>query len=148
MGYLTPMLFRNDDIHLLKEDPEALDKIYSACQNTKPVDMSLQGNFRRKPWWAFWKKKEWGCSCGGAIDSLGTAHADQKRVIVVYGNTWSDITHEYVIRKFGILGEKPRMDDIMLDYLESCANIAYDDAKDLKKFISEYRKGQKNANAK
>jgi len=148
MGYLTPMLFRNDDIHLLKEDPQALEKILDACNDTKPKEYSLQGNFRRKPWWAFWKKKEWGCSCGQAIDSLGTAHADQNRVIVVYGNTWSDITHEYMIRKYGILDEKPRMDDTMLDYLESCADIAYRDAKDLKKFISECRKEKKNEDAK
>lgn len=147
MGYLTPMLFRNDDIHMLDQDPDTLDKIYSACQIQQHTDISLLGNWRRKPWWAFWKKKEWGCSCGNAIDSLGTRHADENRVIVVYRNTWADITHEYNIRRFTMLKEKPRMDGIMLDYLESCANIAYKDAKDLKKFISEYRKEQKNANA-
>jgi hypothetical protein len=148
MGYLTPMLFRNDDIHMLKEDPEALDKIYSACQTPRPTDISLQGNFRRKPWWAFWKKKEWGCSCGGAVESLGTRHADENRVIVVYGNTWSDISFEYVNRKFNKFDPTVRMDKIMLDYLETCANIALDDAMALKKYITDYRKEHKNENVK
>ena len=148
MGYLTPILLRNDDIHLLKEDPLALDKLLDACRETKQKDYSLQGNFRRKPWWAFWKKKEWGCSCGGAIDSLGTGHADENRVIVVHGNTWSDISREYCARRFSMLGEKPRMDDTMLDYLDTCASIAINDAKSLKKFISDYRKEKKNEDGK
>lgn len=143
MGYLTPILIRNDDLDLLKEDPQAIDKIYSACIADTEHSISLQRYRTRKHWWQFWKprvSKNWCSSSGDAINSLGPQHADANRVLVVYGNTWCDIDQEYFKRKYNHNNEPIRNDKIMLDYLESCADIAAQSAKSLKKYITEYRK--------
>lgn len=71
MGYLTPILIRNDDANELlnnKMQKQICEKIYNATCDRHP--QSIAFNYPKG-----------GVACN-AIESLGNAHADEQRVIV------------------------------------------------------------------
>lgn len=147
MGYLTPILFYNDSIHEIKEDPTINDKLYCAAmfdghenhggQVLSDGHLHISYTGFRKNWFdrfmekLGWKRtriprKQW---TGGGSFAIGlrTEHADCPRTLVVYGNTWIDLSEAlYHIEKF-----KDR------DYFKTCLKIAENQVKELKKQLKE-----------
>ncbi len=149
MGYLTPILFYNDSIHEIREDPTINDKLYSAAMfdgmtarsfgthvSRRQLDISYTAF--RKTWldkvmgFFGWKRsrapsrKQWR---GGGSFAIGlpTQHADCDRVLVIRGNGWIDLTDAlYRMDAYG--------DD---DYFKSCLTVAERYVKELKKQLKE-----------
>ncbi len=108
MGFLTPILIRNDSVDLLRENAqEAMNQIFDACMQ-REEDYFGVGNH------------------ANPIESLGTAHADEWRVIVVKGNSWIDLSR--------IAFSK---DNKLTDYTKSCFDCAAQIVKILRKKIKD-----------
>jgi len=128
MGYLTPLLFRNDSLDMLKKDPDTLNKIESACHSLEKSAISLV-SYSKSPWWKFWKKQENKGICCNPIESLGTRHADDSRVIVIYGNSWIDLYDEIWKHEKGSIELDHKIDKTHMSYLKKCIKIAKDTIK-------------------
>lgn len=114
MGFLTPILFRNDSVdHLKRHAEETMEQIFDACLDNKPRSLGVKGH----------------CN---PMESLGTQHADTARVIVVMGNTWLDISD---------IAYGNREKNSITNHEEGCFNIAADVIKRLRKKIKEWKKG-------
>lgn len=72
MGFLTPVLIRNDALSDL-EDKSFLARLIAACVNRKSQSISAY-------------------SFSNAVECLGTRHADEPRLLVVKGNTMIEIS--------------------------------------------------------
>lgn len=120
MGFLTPILFRNDSIHVLKNKKmqgQICEKIFSACCNREKRDIAFhhpEGGIEVNP-----------------VISLGCKHADEQRTIVVFGNTWIDLSEQ----AWG------KLDSNHLDYLKDCIKIAKQDLAKLTKKIKALENG-------
>jgi hypothetical protein len=134
MGYLTPILIRNDSLGIIQDSPETLKKIISACQNPDEGSLSLH-YWTKPPWWKFWEKpKRMMSGDCNPMESLGTRHADISRVIVVSGNTWIDLSGE--IWKHGNYPNKEhREDETHFNYIVSCIKIAKETIKQLETIL-------------
>jgi hypothetical protein len=150
MGSLTPILFYNDSIQMIMEDPTINRRLYNATAfNGNPLsatdagivlsDGNLHISYRghRKTWLdkimekIGWKRidvsrKHW--SGGGSFAiGLKTMHADCPRTIVIYGNTWIDLSDA--------LGDMKKYKD--REYFKDCLQIADEQVKTLKKQLKE-----------
>lgn len=125
MGFLTPFLFRNDSIHELKNKKIAkqiVEKIIESCSQHKPH--SLSTNYPNG-----------GGSCN-AVECLGTGHMDESRLILIYGNTWLDLSRETY--------ELSKSHDVHKKFLKDAAKIAERELKLLKKALKNLEE-KKNA---
>jgi len=113
MGYLTPILIRNDSAHMLRDgklQKQICKKLYYATVEYEASSISINypgGGVNINP-----------------IETLGTAHADVRRVIVISGNDWIDLSREAY-----------KYDVEPTEYLRECLRIAERDVKTLKKRI-------------
>ena len=131
MGYLTPILFRNDSGHMLNKSPdEVIQAIKRAMMSHEDKSYSVR-YVRKRKWYQFWKPKKTvtGVDCN-PIEALGTRHADQDSVIVLSGNTWIDLSK---LR----YGSWDRNDATYIKYVEDCIKIAQRHLTDLKKVVKE-----------
>jgi len=111
MGYLTPVLIRNDSLCSIKKNKdEAIEELIKASSSNKTMSHCV------------------GC-CANAMESPGTRHADINRVLVVHGNSWVDLSDNK--------WELERNDKVFIDYLRACVEIAERDVKLLKKKLKE-----------
>ena len=116
MGFLTPILVRNDAIDFLLQNPlKTLRQIETACLHREARSLPV------------------GTSCN-PMESLGTRHADTARVIVIMGNTWLDISD---------IAYGNREKDSITNHEEGCFNIAADVIKRLRKKIKEWKEDGK-----
>lgn len=114
MGFLTPILIRNDSAHQIKENSEEFAKrVYDVVCNFRPESLPLAHH----------------CN---AMESLGARHADVDRVIVVHGNTWVDLSSEAC--------EIEKTDSVYISYLEDCLKIAKSAVSQLQKKLNELKK--------
>lgn len=142
MGYLTPVLLYNDTAHMMKEDPYFTKRLYSACAGDKSSDVSARSyketffdkvlaffHLYRLP-----DPKKWQGSADCA-QVLRSKHADEPRLILIWGNTWKDLSElgwasdkclEYTEEKF------PRE-----EHAKQMLDIATRELKQYKKRISE-----------
>lgn len=150
MGYLTPILFYNDCIHNITEDHTINEKLYHAASFNGSESSAYGAGFTlsdgnlhisytgyKKNWLdkimekLGWKRikfprKNWR---GGGSFAIGlkTMHADCPRTIVIYGNTWTDLSDAlYNTDKY-----KDR------DYYKTALKIADQQVKLLKKQLKE-----------
>lgn len=121
MGYLTPILLYNDTIHEMKEDPTFTKKLYDAAISGKDdLDVFYQvGN-----------------GSGSCAQVLRAKHADDSRTLVVWGNTWWDLS-DYAWRDDEALRKyfNSRMPDV--NTLKTLVRIAKQDIKQIEKKIKE-----------
>jgi len=122
MGFLTPVLLYNDSIHELPEDPHFPRRLYSAVMSGKDEDVFVRSY---RPTWfdkllkvfglyRMPKEHEWqGTSSFAQV--LRSKHADDARVLVVYGNTWFDISDHAYLEDSALtrIGERPLSKDIL-----------------------------------
>ena len=55
MGFLTPILFRNDSYNSIKDNPEQVVRnILSAMREPDAMSFAIH-SFRKPRWWQFWK---------------------------------------------------------------------------------------------
>ena len=119
MGFLTPILIRNDAVHLFKDkkmQKQICEKLFYATCEREAGHISLhhpKGGIDINP-----------------IETLGTRHADVQRVIVISGNGWVDLSEEV----YG-LSRTVQMSESNLNYLKGCLRIAQRDITQLKKVI-------------
>jgi len=145
MGYLTPVLFYNDSTADIENDysfnenlSSTLSGAYSRHRDDK---ISVRGY---KQYWfdkvlnffglARIRRTDWNSSSNVAT-ILKPEHMDTQRVIVVYGNTWLDLTDQ---------GEKEFTDKN--EYVITCLGIADRYVKLYKRFLKENRLKEKEAN--
>lgn len=134
MGYLTPILFRNDSAQMLSKEPEQVIAIIKkAMSNHKDQTYAIHYRKPRK-WWQFWKKQEWSGVDVNPIEALRTRHADENSVIVFYGNTWVDLSQL-------IYGKWEKDSETYLKYVEDCVKLAQSHLTDLKRVIKEKKNG-------
>ena len=124
MGCLTPILIRNDCVHIFKDKKtwkQICEGIYYACMRREREVISIHSK---------------NAIYSNYIESLGYAHADCPRTIIVYGNTWIDVSRE---------GYKKvdRIDKEYIGYLEKCVRIAESDIDSLKNKIKELKQRNK-----
>jgi hypothetical protein len=129
MGYLTPILFRNDYIHELVSDPEQLAKIVhdaSVSSVSKSYGFVAKKKNEDRRWWQFWKSKTTTSGIlANPVKALKSKHADSNRVILVNGNSWIDLS-EY------IHSTKWRVSE---EYIEEAVKIAQRHVSELKKVL-------------
>jgi hypothetical protein len=106
MGFLTPVLIRNDALDLIKDpkySQKFCDDLFSACCERNPSTISIAG------------------FCN-PVEVLGCKHADEPRLIVVKGNTMVELNPYKLPHRKN-------------DFYENCANFAKKEASDfLKKY--------------
>ena len=113
MGFLTPILIRNDCLHFFKDKKlrkEICDKIHNACLRNYEQSIPISNH----------------CN---AIESLGSEHADCVRVIIIIGNSWIDIRDD--------IWNNKREDEDYINYLKNYSNILKDKLKDIKDKIKK-----------
>lgn len=100
MGFNTPVVFHNDVIHQMKDDPKAGEKIYNAIlQSDRVLDKRGQLLFATQmPY--------------GMV--LPSYHADMMRMLVVGGNTGVQLSAH--------VGRLPLTDEDAVEALEFVAN--------------------------
>lgn len=149
MGYLTPVLFYNDSIHDMKEDPTFPERLYLAATSGKE-DNDVFVKFWRKTkfdkFLSFFglyrkpglKQHRGGGSCAMVLKAQ---HADTPRVIVAWGNTWIDLTQEFWDKSVYHWSHdsviKGRTDKSHLDYVKKCMGFAQQDLTRLKKALKD-----------
>lgn len=132
MGFLTPIMFHNDALHAFKKDPEQVMEIISkACREHKAKSYGFT-TYDKPKWWQFWKKKMFRSSYANYIKSLGTAHADVNRVVVITGNSWVDLT------------SSTYQEEVNLDYIEKCLKIAQSQITQIKREVKTLREQEKD----
>lgn len=113
MGFLTPILVRNDGVSELEKYPEeAAQKILYASMEHQPQSITVGHHVN-------------------VMKSLGTAHADVPRTIVVYGNTWLDL--DQAIRDL-------QETNVPVSYVKNCLDQARSAIKRLEKALKKVEK--------
>jgi hypothetical protein len=128
MGFLTPILFRNDSADILEQEPEqVVQAIISAMNNTRERNksFSIRSTSKRK-WYQLWKPKRSfaGTVHANPIEALKTRHAETTSLFLFRGNTWTDLT-EYIYNR----------DETDLEYIETSVKIAQKHLNELKKIV-------------
>ena len=145
MGYVTPVLLYNDSLHLLKEDPHFVENLYSACISSKEKDIFLRAY--RKTWidnvlkiFGLYRMPNQDKLRGSAdfAQVLSSRHADTASTVVIWGNTWEEITTCWSKEEYASYHKGKQ------EYIKKCATIAEQDAKRVKTIIKEYEKEIKN----
>lgn len=91
MGLLTPILFSNDDCHVMRENPEETIKvILQAMMHPTKEDYCLVDVVKPK-WYEFWKKPKIRGHYIDAIQSLSNTHSSDSRLIFLSGGAWEDL---------------------------------------------------------
>lgn len=133
MGYLTPILFRNDSGQMLDKSPEeVIDAIREAMSSHEDKSYGVR-YYRTRKWYQFWKLKKTvtGIDCN-PIEALSTRHADQSSVIVFYGNSWIDLSKL-------LYSTWTRDSETYIKYVEDCIKLAQNHLTDLKKVVKKKR---------
>lgn len=129
MGYLTPILFRNDSASTIRDNPDQVaNAIYFAMNNEKGSHYPIYSYAPRK-WWQFWRdpKRTTGVNVN-PIEALGTRHADQTSVILFHGNGWIDLS-EFIYKK--------NWGSMTIDQLEKYVKISQEHLTQIKRVIKE-----------
>lgn len=140
MGYLTPVLLYNDALHMLEHDPYFTRELSRACQcDGKERDIFLRSY--RQTWvdkmlklfglYRLPKAKDWSGSSSFA-QVLPAQHADTPRLIVVWGNTWEELS------KYWSKDQYAACHNAKQNYINSCVTIAERELKKVKSIIKEY----------
>lgn len=127
MGYLTPILFRNDHADLLDNEPEQVIATIKVAMQAYIAQSYPIIEYRKPKWYQFLKKKDWFGINTNPIEALSPKHSSDNSTIVIHGNTWIDLT---AVKYNGL-------DDQNFSYLEDCLKIAQKDITALKKMIKE-----------
>ena len=114
MGYLTPLLIRNDSIEDIRNHPqETIEQIIRAIQQPEPYTLQI-GSFYNP------------------IESLGSRHADISRTVVIGGNHWQELSNPLLS-----VEDIQNMQEHQLDYLKKNVKLAETHIEKLKKKIKE-----------
>ena len=89
-------------------------------------------SFRKPRWWQFWKNPICNRVDVNPMCSLGTGHADESRVVVIFGNTWFDISRHVWTSNVEFL----KKSKTTMDCLNKCADITQRTLTELKKMIN------------
>jgi hypothetical protein len=113
MGFLTPVLIRNDAIDMIKDpkySKQFCEDLFRSCIERKPSDISIGG-------------------FANPVEVMGCKHANEPRLLVVMGNTMVEINpydDESVSKKS--------------DFMLECAKFARKESSDFIKKMKEWDK--------